>query len=45
MTKNINGDISLALGVSQWVIVPIAAIVFIGIIYLANRVDDFKKNF
>lgn len=45
MTKNINGDISVVLGINQWVIVPIAALVFIGIIYLANKVDDFKKNF
>ncbi|MGD9978781.1 MAG: DUF6691 family protein [Bacteroidales bacterium] len=45
MTKSINGDISVALGVNEWVIIPIAALIFIGIIYLANKVDDFKKNF
>ncbi len=45
MTKNINGDISAVLGINQWIIVPIAALVFVAIIYLANKVDDFKKNF
>ena len=45
-SKSMSGDISAALGISQWIIVPIAAIVFIGIIYLVNKkVDDFKQNF
>jgi len=43
--KSINGDISVALGINQWIIVPIATVVFIAIIYFANKVDDFKKNF
>lgn len=35
-----------AAGIHPWVIVPVAAILFISIIYLANKkVDDFRKNF
>lgn len=45
MAKTMSGDISVALGVHHWIIVPIAALIFIGIIYLANKVDDFKKIF
>lgn len=43
--KSVNGDISVALGVNQWIIVPIATVAFIVIIYFANKVDDLKKNF
>ncbi len=46
ISNKMSGDISGALGISQWIIVPIAAIVFIGIIYLVNKkVDDYKQNF
>lgn len=45
-SKSMNGDISAALGINQWIIVSVAAILFIAIIYLANKkVDDFKQNF
>lgn len=45
-SKSMSGDISLALGINQWIIVPVAAVVFIGIIYLVNKkVDDYKQNF
>lgn len=45
-SKSMSGDISEALGIHPWVIVPVAAILFISIIYLANKkVDDFRKNF
>jgi len=44
--KSISGDISAALGINPWIIVPVAAIIFMAIIYLANKkVDDFKQNF
>ncbi len=43
---SMSGDISEALGINQWIIVPIAAVIFIAIIYLVNKkVDDHKKNF
>lgn len=41
----VNGDMSAALGVSNWIIVPVAAVIFITIIWLADKVDDFKENF
>jgi uncharacterized membrane protein YedE/YeeE len=45
-SKSMSGDISEALGIHPWVIVPVAAILFISIIYLANKkVDDFRRNF
>lgn len=45
-SKSMSGDISSALGINQWIIVPIAVIIFIAIIYMANKkVDDFKQNF
>lgn len=45
-SKSMSGDISEALGIHPWIIVPIAVILFISIIYVANKkVDDFKKNF
>lgn len=45
-SKSMSGDISEALGIHPWIIVPVAAILFISIIYLANKkVDDFKKIF
>lgn len=45
-SESMSGDISAVLGINQWVIVPVAAIIFIAIIYFANKkVDDFKQNF
>lgn len=45
-SESMSGDISSVLGINQWVIVPVAAIIFIAIIYVANKkVDDFKQNF
>jgi uncharacterized membrane protein YedE/YeeE len=45
-SESMSGDISAVLGINQWVIVPVAAIIFIAIIYVANKkVDDFKQNF
>jgi uncharacterized membrane protein YedE/YeeE len=45
-SKSMSGDISEALGIHPWVIVPIAALLFISIIYMANKkADDFRKNF
>lgn len=45
-SQSMSGDIAAALGISQWIIVPLAAIVFVAIIYLVNKkVSDFKKNF
>lgn len=45
-SKSMSGDISELLGINQWIIVPIAAIIFIAIIYLVNKkMDDFKQNF
>jgi uncharacterized membrane protein YedE/YeeE len=45
-SKSMSGDISAALGINQWIIVPVAAILFIAIIYLVNKkVDDYKQNF
>lgn len=45
-SKSMSGDISAALGINQWIIVPVAAIIFIAIIYLVNKkVGDFKQNF
>ncbi|MFO8087836.1 MAG: DUF6691 family protein [Bacteroidales bacterium] len=45
-SEPISGDISAALGLNQWVIVPIAVIIFIAIIYFVNKkVDDYKQNF
>lgn len=45
-SKSMSGDISEALGIHQWIIVPVAALIFIAIIYIVNKkVDDFKKNF
>ncbi|MFO7874810.1 MAG: hypothetical protein R6U62_10040 [Bacteroidales bacterium] len=44
--ESMSGDISEALGIHQWIIVPVAAIIFIAIIYIVNKkVDDFKQNF
>jgi uncharacterized membrane protein YedE/YeeE len=44
--KSVSGDISEALGIHPWIIVPVAAILFISIIYFAHKkVDDFKQNF
>lgn len=45
MTQNIPGNLPSILGVNKWIVIPIAALVFIGIILLASKVDDFKKNF
>ncbi len=45
-SKSMNGDISTFLGINQWIIIAIAAILFIGIIYIVNKkISDFKKNF
>ena len=45
-SKSISGDISAVLGIHPWIIVPVAALIFITIIYTANKkVDDNKKNF
>lgn len=43
--KSINGDISTALGISPWIIIPVATLIFISIIYLADKVDDYRRNF
>ncbi len=45
MTQNIPGSLPTILGINTWIAIPIAALIFIGIILLANRVNDFKKNF
>ena len=37
LAQPINGDISVALGISNWIIVPLAAVIFIGIIWIVNR--------
>jgi len=45
-SRSVSGDISEALGIHPWIIVPVAAIIFIAIIYFTNKkVDDFKQNF
>ncbi|MDZ7778020.1 MAG: DUF6691 family protein [Bacteroidales bacterium] len=45
-SKSVSGDISAALGISQWIIVPLAAVIFVAIIYVVNKkVSDFRKNF
>ncbi len=45
-SESISGDISSALGISRWVIVPAAALIFMGIIYVLNKkVSDYRKNF
>lgn len=44
-SKSVNGDISAALGINMWIIIPIAAVIFALIIFFANKVDDFRKNF
>jgi len=43
--KSINGDLSVALGIHQWIVVPVAAAIFITIIYFADKVDDYRQNF
>lgn len=45
-SESMSGDISAASGISQWIIVPVAALIFIALIYIVNKnVSDFKKNF
>ncbi len=34
---SMNGDISEALGIHPWIIVPIAALLFISVVYVANK--------
>lgn len=44
-SQSLKGDIASLLGINHWFVVPVAAIVFIAIIRLANKVDDFRDNF
>jgi hypothetical protein len=46
LSGEINGDISIMLGVNRWFIIIPAAVIFITIIYFVNRkFDDNKKIF
>ena len=45
LASSINGDLAANLGIHHWILAPIAAIIFIGIIWLANKVDDSRKIF
>lgn len=44
-SKSVSGDIAAVTGISRWIIVPVAVLLFTGIIFLANKVDDYRKNF
>lgn len=46
LTGEITGDISVLLGINHWFIIIPAAVLFAGIIWLANKhVSDDRVNF
>ena len=46
LSGEINGDISILLGINRWFVIIPAAVIFISIIYFVNKkFDDNKKIF